>query len=160
MLGRLNMFVGSGRDICWSRRSWSNVCSGPLFGVDTVLEGAEILHEYNRSVVIAIHCCLQSVRSFQDEAGVIYEQLRDLLLEFVDRSGLWHFGVCSCKQIRGLAMPWYLSFASQWAHGPECALVWALFQCFGVRNGCSMLNPLKIVSHIHVVMFREQNPAS
>ena len=30
------MFVGSGRVICWGRRSWSNVCSGPIFGVDTV----------------------------------------------------------------------------------------------------------------------------
>ena len=27
------MFVGSGRVICWVRRSWSNVCSGPIFGV-------------------------------------------------------------------------------------------------------------------------------
>ena len=33
------MFVGSGRAICWGRRSWSNVCSGPIFGVDTVGKG-------------------------------------------------------------------------------------------------------------------------
>ena len=36
MLGRLNMFVESGRVICRGRRSWSNVCSGPLFGAATV----------------------------------------------------------------------------------------------------------------------------
>ena len=35
--GRLNMFVGSGRVVCWGRRSWSNVCSGPIFGAATVL---------------------------------------------------------------------------------------------------------------------------
>ena len=31
------MFVVSGKGI-WGRRSWSNVCSGPIFGVDTVFE--------------------------------------------------------------------------------------------------------------------------
>ena len=30
------MFVGSGRVTIRGRRSWSNVCSGPIFGVDTV----------------------------------------------------------------------------------------------------------------------------
>ena len=30
------MFAGSGRVICCGRRSWYNVCSGPIFGVDTV----------------------------------------------------------------------------------------------------------------------------
>ena len=37
-LGRLNIFVGPGSAICWGFRSWSNVCSGPIFGVDTVNE--------------------------------------------------------------------------------------------------------------------------
>ena len=30
------MIVGSGKVICWGRRSRYNVCSGPIFGVDTV----------------------------------------------------------------------------------------------------------------------------
>ena len=37
VLGRLNMFGGSGRVTRWGRRSWLNVCSGPIFGVDAVL---------------------------------------------------------------------------------------------------------------------------
>ena len=32
------MFFGLGRDIRWGCRSWCNVCSGPIFGVDTVCE--------------------------------------------------------------------------------------------------------------------------
>ena len=38
ILGRLNMFFGSGRGICWGRRSWSNVGSGPIFCAATVTE--------------------------------------------------------------------------------------------------------------------------
>ena len=37
-MGRLNIFVGSGRTNCWGCRSQSNVCNGPIFVVDTVFD--------------------------------------------------------------------------------------------------------------------------
>ena len=42
--GRLNMFFGTGRAICWGRRSRYNACSGPIFGVGTVLVCTGVPH--------------------------------------------------------------------------------------------------------------------
>ena len=37
ILGRVNLLVGSGRVVCWCRRSWSSICSGATFCVAKVL---------------------------------------------------------------------------------------------------------------------------
>ena len=82
------MFVGSERVICWGRRFWSNVCSGPIFGVNTV--PAQPVHvAMCNAAYQCVHRCACATACY---VGVVTDIIREMKC-VLKRCTMWEGGV-------------------------------------------------------------------